>query len=287
MVRASSALFDRPQKPGAAAEVPRAPRQLIHLTLAFAGLVACERKLNAGDVVCPVDASAPPIPAWTDPIAVPWSTGFEHQYCDYTQAAGYCYNDAQGSFEIVTTPVHSGRYAAAFTVNADDPTALQARCVRQGGLPKAAYYEAWYFVPDSAAAIGNWNLWFFEGGSDEDSQEPLWNISLASGPNGAPALTAYSPLDGGQRYPMRRTVPIPIGSWFRIKFFLERASDGTGRASLYQDDTLLFDMDEIVTDGVGASAFGQWYVGNLASIGGLMPPDSTIYVDDVSVSAPR
>jgi hypothetical protein len=271
--------------------VARAPRPLIRSPLALAALlgelVACEPKLKAGDVVCPNDTSAPPVPAWTDPIAVPWSSGFENQFCDYTQAAGYCYNDAQASFEIVTSPVHSGRYAAAFSVNAADEAALQARCVRQGGLPKAASYEAWYFVPASAAASGNWNLWYFEGGNDEDSQEPLWNVGLVSGANGALMLAVYSPLDGGQHYPMKRTVPIPIGSWFRIKFLLERATDDSGRVSLYQDDVLLFDETGIVTDGARPSLFGQWYVGNLAAIRSLMPSASTIYVDDVSVSAAR
>lgn len=291
MVRAPSAWFDRLETPGADCRVVRPPRPLMRSTLALAtlsGLVACEPKLRAGDVVCPTDASASPAATWTDPIAVPWSTSFEDQFCDYKQAAGYCYADDDASFQIVSAPrPHSGRYAAAFRVNAADPKALQARCVRQGGLPTAAYYEAWYFVPVSAAANGNWNLWYFEGGSDENSQVPLWNISLVSGPNGAPALTAYSPLDGGQRYPMRRTVAIPIARWFRIKFLLERASDATGRAALYQDETLLFDESQIVTDGPSSAVFGQWYVGNLASIRGLAPADSTIYVDDVSVSAPR
>ena len=108
----------------------------------------------------------------------------------------------------------------------------------------------------------------------------LWNVTLVNGSNGDPELIAYSPLNG--QYPLNPTTPIPIGSWFHIEFFLKRAADATGEVALYQDGALLFDVTNLITDD---SSFGQWYVGNLADH--LAPPDSTLYVDDVSISATR
>jgi hypothetical protein len=247
------------------------------------GLSACQPKLDAGDWTCPAaqDATAPA--AVSDPVAIPWSTSFEQRFCDYSQSAGFCYGDSEASYSIVTTPVHSGRYAAAFSVNADDPGARQARCVRQGTLPTAAYYGAWYFIPALASVSGNWNLWFFQGGEDATSSlHGLWNVTLVNGSSGDLELIAYTPLGNGAIYRAAAPSPIPIGSWFHIQFFLKRARDASGQITLYQDDALLFDETNLVTDD---SSFGQWYVGNLSD--GLTPPDSTLYVDDVSISATR
>src|SRR5690349_15323599 len=84
-------------------------------------LMGCEPKLVVGQWECPDDGT--PIPARTDPISVPWSTSFEHRFCDYTQLAGFCYGDPHASYEIVGSPAHSGQHAAAFSVNTEDPMA--------------------------------------------------------------------------------------------------------------------------------------------------------------------
>jgi hypothetical protein len=61
---------------------------------------------------------------------------------------------------------------------------------------------------------------------------------------------------------------------------LKRAADATGEVALYQDGELLIQATDLITDD---SSWGQWYVGNLAQ--GLTPPDSTLYVDDVTLRA--
>jgi hypothetical protein len=71
---------------------------------------------------------------------------------------------------------------------------------------------------------------------------------------------------------------IPIAAWFHIQFYLKRASDATGEVALYQDGQQLLDLQNLITDD---SSYGQWYVGNIVSA--LTPPDSTVYVDDVTI----
>src|SRR6187551_76969 len=101
----------------------------------------------------------------TGALALPWSTSFENGFCDYAVASGYCYGDTRASFEIVSSPVHSGNSAAAFNIVVDDAfDGLQARCVRHGQLPEAAYYSAFFFIPSAPTFANNWNLIHFQGG---------------------------------------------------------------------------------------------------------------------------
>jgi hypothetical protein len=249
------------------------------VTLAALG-GACQPDLNVGKWVCEQEGVATTMPTATDRLSVPWSTGFEEQFCDYMQPAGFCYAEPLASYETVTSPVHTGHFAAAFSVKSGDPNGHQSRCVRQGVLPTAAYYGAWYFVPARATNSALWNLVHFQGG-DPSGQHGLWDISLVNGTNGALELVVFDFLNGVTRRSANRT-PIPIGSWFHLEFFLKRAADATGEVALYQDEQLLLDVANLITDD---SNWGQWYVGNLSS--GLTPPDSTLYVDDVTLRGTR
>ena len=223
-----------------------------------------------------VDTGAPTATA-TDPVTIPWSAGFENEFCDYIDAGGFCYGG--GLHKIVTSPVHSGRYAAEFTVSTADTMSNQARCVRQGILPTEAYYGAWYYIPATASLNTTdslWNLWHFQGG--DTSQEGLWDVTLVNASDGSLQLLVFDFLNGTVRKPTNPP-PVPIGVWFHIQFYLKRASDTTGAVRLYQDGKLLVEKTGIITDN---SSWAQWYVGNLAK--DLTPPDSTLYVDDVTIA---
>ena len=108
-------------------------------------LGACKQPLLVGEYRCPggsLEGGSPP--SATDPISIPWATGFENQFCDYTEVAGRCYLIQPASSRVVSSPVHSGQFAAAFTVLTgtsarDSP---QSRCYRQGVFPAEAYYGA-------------------------------------------------------------------------------------------------------------------------------------------------
>jgi hypothetical protein len=250
------------------------------LALVSSTMLACEPTLSVGEWKCSPNGTSTVAPDKTAPIAVPWSTSFENRFCDYTEAAGFCYLGEPATYETVTSPVHSGRHSAAFTVQAGDPAGYQARCVRQGVLPKAAVYGAWYYIPAFAENSALWNLVHFQGG-DTSAQHGLWDISLVNSPNGNLEAVVYDFLNGIAHSPTA-PVPVPIGSWVHFELYLSRAVDATGEVALYQDGRLLLQVTNIVTDDTN---WGQWYVGNLAT--GLVPADSTLYVDDVTISAVR
>jgi len=230
---------------------------------------------GAAGAQCPDNGNRP---GETDPIVVPWATGFENGFCDFESAGGFCVGD--GILTTVTSPTPpGGQFAAEFSVSTANSVGNQARCVRQGTLPKEAYYGAWYYIPVSAT-LGDpvnslWNLFHFQGG--DVSQKGLWDVSLVNGNNGDLELLVFDFLKGAVRT-QTKPIPIPIGSWFHIQFYLRRASDATGAIALYQDRTAIIEADNIVTDN---SSWGQWYVGNIGKE--LTPPDSTLYVDDVTI----
>lgn len=250
----------------------------------------CEPRLVVGSWSCPWEieigaggatSGGPERPRPTDPVAVPWSTSFETGFCDYARAGGFCYSDADAEYSIVTSPVRTGKYAAAFRVRGDaDSQGRQARCVRQGVFPKEAYYSAWYFIPEFAVTRGLWNLFHFQGGEGPGPLDlpGLWDVSVESSPNRELRLYFFdflpTPEPSLEDFP-----PIPIGEWFQIEVYFRRASDATGELAVFQNKQPVYRVTDLVTDD---TPWGQWYVGNLAE--GIMPPDSTVYVDDVMIS---
>lgn len=259
----------------------------VALTLmVWGGPSGCAPKLSAGEWECSGDAGASDggtstAPAVTDPVAIPWSTGFEQRFCGYTELAGYCYGDS--AFTVVQSPHHKGRFSAQFSANATTSKLPQTRCVRRGVLPESAYYGAWYFIPEAPSQASVWNLFHFQGGDSPDNVRKFWDVTLVKDTPTAPwELIVYDPLAPANKgvYRSADHTPMPIGSWVHIVLFLKRAADASGQIALYQDDALLFQQTNLNSD---ASKFTEWYVGNYVT--DAMPPDSTLYVDDVSISA--
>ena len=241
--------------------------------------------MNIGQWTCPAstaNATAPdagPADAGADnPITIPWSTGFENRFCDFTLPSGFCTQPVQ--YTIVTSPVRSGHFAAAFSVDAEDGGAAQSRCARQGVLPPEAYYGAWYYIPTTVTNSQLWNLFHF---LSSDRQDGTWDVSLSDNSDGGPVDLLVLNFLWPNNPPAPHLLsgpPVPIGSWFHLEFYFKRAKDTTGETALYLDGTRVIDFPNVITD-TGDS--GQWYVGNLAT--GLVPPESTLYVDDITIAS--
>jgi hypothetical protein len=251
-------------------------------------LTACDKQLEVA--VCDLAETAIPDGGLEDAgtssstgFVFPWSTSFETGFCGYARPAGLCYQRGTATFEVVTSPVRSGQFAAAYTTNSD-PNALgtQARCVRQGTFPASAYYGAWFYVPSTRVVGRPWNLMHFRG-SDTPSGETwgLWDVSLVQTDTDQLRASVWNFMDKSS--PSLSLAPaIPIETWFHLEFYLKRASDATGEIALYQDDQMVLQLTGLVTDN---SSWGQWYVGSYAQ--GLSPGKTTMYVDDVSLNPNR
>ena len=269
--------------------------------IAFACLTsACSSKLVIASFVCnepqaagaqasaSIGADAGDVGDAGVSFASPWSTGFETGFCDYLAGGGFCYISGQGAarYQIVTSPVHAGKYAAQFTVVANK-TDTNSRCVREGVLPEEAYYGAWYYIPHVATVPtspdpsknGLWNLFHFQVGEPGAEFNGIWDISLINDDHGGMGLVLYQ-----FKGPAHHLDSIPIGAWFHLELFLKLASDNTGEVELFLNEASIYQQAGFVTSPY-SSRFGQWYVGNLADT--ITPTESTLYVDDVSVGPTR
>lgn len=243
--------------------------------IAASCLLACKQDMVVGDFTCHGDGvNDGSAPSSTDPIGVPWQTGFENGVCDYRQVAGDCYRWPPVDFRLVDSPVHSGHYAAQITVvtGTDGGAQPQGRCYRQGKLPGEAYYGAWYLIPKTATSAGPlWNLFHFQS---DGSPPGLWDVHLTSR-SGALGLELYSRfLSSDARF----SPPVPIGRWFHIVLYLKRAKDKSGAVALYLDEQKVVEFTNLITDDTD---WAQWYVGNLAT--NVNPPECTVYLDDISI----
>ena len=122
-----------------------------------------------------------------------------------------------------------------------------------------------------------WNLFLIQGDNGEE-MERLWDVSLGNTDGGGQALFVFDHR-GGEVLTGSEGIEIPIGAWFHVEFRLLRSGDASGLVALRQDGVLLLETRRPTDD----TSWGQWYVGNLAD--GRSPPDSTVYVDDVSIRA--
>lgn len=265
-------------------------RAAVLRSVCFAASVwACKPELVVGERECFADRAATAAEGGNgggsdEALVVPWTTGFEQGFCGYRDAGGYCKVNTDARHEIVRGPVHGGEFAAAYSVTASSSLdALQARCAMGGSLPPMATYGAWYYFPNAAqtSASGTWNLFHFEGWNGA-TQHHLWDVSVETYKPGSLRLYVFDFLNGGRVRPPDVTVPIPIGAWVHIEFYIARASDTTGEIVLSQGGRELLRVPGIVTDD---SERAEWYVGNFADA--LSPANSTLYVDDVSIEPPR
>lgn len=265
--------------------VPRRFARMPLVSLLGLSTMACEPSLDIGSWKCtsaplfiPPDGSL--LPAGKDTTVVPdWHTSFEDGFCGYTEANGFCYTSSLAQLNVVTSPARSGRRAAAFTIDTDEGReGNQTRCVREGTLPRDAYYGAWFYLPRDTRAEVNWNLVHFQGAGDDGILRNLWDVTLVSSTEGTlhPWLRGFVP--GAPRIDPAMNVQLPVEQWFSIHVRLLRADEETGTIAMYVNGELVNEVTDILTDDTN---WGQWYVGNLAEV--LAPAKATVYVDDISI----
>lgn len=261
------------------------PADTATLILSLAAAWSCEPTLDVGAWKCaaaplfiPPDGSDE-IPGRDTTVTPFWRTSFEDGFCGYAEARGFCYSAPGATYRIVDAPARTGRKAAAFTITTDDSVeGEQTRCVREGALPKEAYYTASFYIPSGTKSEGNWNLMHFRTATATFPLKGSWDVSIVTSADGKllPLLRDYV---GGTISRPVEDHELPTDEWFTLSLWLRRESTETGAAALYLNGELIDERTDIVTD--SSSTWGQWYVGNLAD--NLNPPTSTIYVDDVSI----
>jgi hypothetical protein len=188
-----------------------------------------------------------------------------------------------GAVEVSTENARSGEYAAKLVRSAfaEESGPGLFRDVRGHG---AAYYAAWFFIPEAYAAGSRWTITKFrlrDAASSEAPAEGL-DLDLRNLPDGDYVLSVF---DHDQEYLQRPiAVPTPIvraRRWFHLEVFYRSSGDRNGEVIVWLDGTEAYRLNGHPTAGDGA----YFTPCNVALE--LTPSPAAIYVDDAAVSLTR
>jgi hypothetical protein len=218
------------------------------------------------------------------------------------------YNDVGGTSRVVAGLAHSGLSSAKLTLDGTTRgrhVGVRLFRWREPRLYREAYYEAWYYLPQALSMTQREPDWpyciLMELKSRNQSHarnDPFWLLQLKPPPFTGRRLQLYwwghmQPSDGphagesGGRGYDQTVADIPIGRWFRIRWWLRQSSAGQfdGALRVWQDDTLIYDLSGIRTGyDNSVSPWGtdaQWACTLYSN--GLSPLPATVYVDDARI----
>lgn len=194
---------------------------------------------------------------------------------------------APNAVEISSTHVHQGRFGAKLTItaaaNAGQKDAVLGRA---GGLPREAYYSAWYYLPQPVAVGDFWVIMKFRIRNvpdNPDTARELYDLDLWTLPGGEMSLRLYDHRLGGYNVTLDVADPlVPTQRWFQVEAFYRNAQDSTGRLTYWLDGTKIVDIEGM------AMAPNSWVGWQAGSVGkNLVPATAVLYVDDAAISRTR
>lgn len=218
-----------------------------------------------------------------------WSASFETGDFSEWEADGQggTYFSAGASPSPSTEQAHMGSGSAKLTSNPKNGIVEDVYLFRGApGSPPAepeAYYGAWFFIPKPYVASFYWNIFHFLYGDTSDRQGVMgmWDLNLRS--NSAGELVPYGfDFIARQQRDEPVPIPVPVGKWFHIEILMRLAADATGRVAVWQDGTLVLDVNNVVT---APTPWIQWSVGNTST--DITPAPADLYIDDVTLSLAR
>ncbi len=211
-----------------------------------------------------------------------WSAGFETgNLSEWTQGGGGGPEDSgTGSVTVSTDVAHSGRYSGKLTITGATNQTQGARLFRWAEsitTPKA-YYSAWFYFPQNYTGMIWWNVFQFKSKLSNTNNDPLWILNVGNRADGTMYFYLYDWID--RRSYTQHIANIPVGKWIQVEAYYQQATDHTGRITFWQDGTMLFDLNGIVTRRPGDEI--DWSVDNYTD--NITPSTATIYVDDAAIS---
>lgn len=218
---------------------------------------------------------------------VVWSADFETgDISQWSPGGGFIKQGSSGKVDIITSPVHSGKYAAALSINTSEPSSTgnqAAYLFRWQDLPgKEYYYSAWYYIPSNINPGSWWNIfqWKSMHSSGNDPMIVLDAINYSSGQTG---LVMYWRADNEtlrKRWTQENLKPIPRDTWFQIEGYYKQSTLQDGHVTVWQDGVKIFDVKNLQT--ALSEDTVHWSINNYTS--NITPPNTTIYVDDAVIS---
>ncbi len=231
--------------------------------------------LMTADVSPRISPPNPPPPGGPVTWAADTETGDVSQWAN-GQFGEAVFNTGTGNVEASTDVARSGRYSLKMSISGAANETQAARILRWHDNPVEAYYSVWFNFPQVYRPAEWWNVLQFKSQSNTDNV-PTWVLNVGNRPDGTMYFYLWDALTNTSYSPLHH-VDLPISSWFQVKVFFRRATDNTGRITIWQGNDLLFDIDQVRTAIADNTHFG---VGNYAD--DITPSDSVIYADDAVI----
>jgi len=219
---------------------------------------------------------------------IEWQTDHEvGTFADWTvnQGGESEYNSGTGDSTITTEQKRSGSYALEQSVNTtnESGTRMFRWYTAQAGeaLPADAYYSAWFYYP-SAVTVNNWlMLMGWKTKQDNNVVDNAWFLYLSNLPGGDMQLRLTDKING--LFDESSGVAFPTGQWVRIEAYYQARSNNTGRITVWQNGTQIFDANGYQTQRPSSNSIArQFEVANYGE--GTTPAAVTRYVDDLIIS---
>jgi hypothetical protein len=187
-----------------------------------------------------------------------------------------------GSADAVASQeqAHSGRWSVKMTI--DTPPESGTRLFRwlEPHIYKNLYYSAWFYIPQSYVVTNFWDVFQWKSKVAMTGQvDPFFVLNVGNRRDGS----MYFYLRNWQKDQSytQRLKNVPVGQWFNVTAHYVCAGDNTGRVALWQEGTLLFDLQNVQTRYSNGDC--QWSINNYSDE--VVPSPTVIYVDDAEILA--
>ena len=188
-----------------------------------------------------------------------------------------------------TAQPHHGSYAAQLTIDTTGGAQQNAGLNRRGGLPPAAYYSAWYYIPRTVTVGTFWLIFKFRERTDPNnsgSDSELFDVGLVNNAAGELAVSLYDHRMTAP-FPLSTNDPVvPVSGWFQIEAYYRNAPDASGQLTIW-----LFDDARglrQIYDVTGRMAPNSWVERDAVNVGeNLTPTPTVLNIDDCAISLSR
>ncbi len=207
----------------------------------------------------------------------------ENNLSDWTaDGAGGPQNSGDASITASSDVAHRGRYAMKLSSNNGGARMFR---VKESRTKNPYYYSAYLYFPQryQVNGVGNgwWNIWQYKS-RNTTNNDAFWQLGVNTDADGTMRLSMENWANNHKRYTQTRTT-IPVKQWFHLEVYYQQSANNTGRITVWQDGTLLWDVQNITTMFSDSTESANWSINNYHDSLG----QTTIYVDDAAISTSR
>jgi len=215
-----------------------------------------------------------------------WSADFEKGDTSqwYFPSAGADGNEGGGTFNSGTAEsvpstehAHTGRWGLKMTILAPPESGTRMFRWREPIKWSELYYTVWYYFPRKYSVANYWNVLQWKSKNSSGTTDPFFVLNVADRPDGSMYFRLYD-WQAGRTHSQSLT-NIPVGRWFRVDAHYVCAADDSGAVTIWQDDSVQFDLRNLPTRYAGGEC--HWSVDNYSD--NIWPSPAVIYVDDVAI----